>query len=74
MRDDGRAFRLSKNPSSVEESSNGETCRFPNLLATSREHNDKPKQIRKRKVKLKWLIINIPKIGEMAKEILTASK
>ena len=74
MIDDGRAFRLSKKPSSVEESSNAETDRFPNLFVVNREHNDRPKQIKKRRVKLKWLIINIPKVGDMAKEILTASK
>ena len=74
MIEDGRAFRLSKNPSSLAESSNGETCRFPNLLVMNREHNDKPKQIKKRKVKLKWLIINIPKEGDMAKDILMASR
>jgi hypothetical protein len=52
MIDDGRAFLLNKNPSSVEESSRGETGRFPSLLVMNKEHKDRPKQIKKRRVKL----------------------
>ena len=63
MMDGGRAFRLRKKPSSMEESCNGATCLLPNLLVMNSEHNDRPKQTKKRKVKLKWLIRNIPREG-----------
>jgi hypothetical protein len=38
----------------------------------NREHNDRPVQARKRWVKLKWLIRNIPKGGAKALEKLKA--
>ena len=74
MIDGGSAFQLRKKPSSMGESSNGTTCLLPNLLVINREHNDIPKQTKKRRVKLKWLIRNIPKEGARAKEKLGASK
>lgn len=74
MMDGGSAFRLSKKPSSVEESSDRVAFRLPNLLIVNREHSDKPKQNKKRMGKLKWLIMNIPSKGARAKEILMESK
>ena len=72
MMDGGRAFRLSKKPSSMGESFNGATCLLPNLVEMNREHNDRPKQTKKRRVKLKWLIRNIPRGGAKAPETLKA--
>jgi hypothetical protein len=34
----------------------------------NREHNDRPRQTKKRRVKLKWLIRNIPRVGAIAEE------
>jgi hypothetical protein len=70
----GRAFQLRRKPSSTEESSSGATCLLPNRLVMNREHNDRPEQTQKRRVKLKWLIRNIPKEGARAKATLGASK
>jgi hypothetical protein len=70
--DGGRAFRLRKKLSSMDELSDGATCLFPNLWVMNREHNDRPVQARKRWVKLKWLIRNIPKGGAKALEKLKA--
>jgi hypothetical protein len=39
---------------------------------TKREDNERPVQTKKRGVKLKWLISNIPNEGAMAKEIWKA--
>jgi hypothetical protein len=36
------------------------------------EHSDRPEQTKKRRVKLKWLIRNIPKGGAKAPEIVEA--
>jgi hypothetical protein len=36
------------------------------------EHKDKPEQTKKRRVKLKWLIRNIPRGGAKAPEIVEA--
>ena len=71
IRDGGRAFRLRKKPSSIEEC-NEVPCFLPNLLVMKSEHNDRPVQNKKRRVKLKWLIRNIPKGGAKAPEILKA--
>jgi hypothetical protein len=68
--DGGRAFRLRKEQSSMEESCNGATCPLPNLLEINSEHNDRHKQTKKRRVKLKWLIRNIPRGGAKAPERL----
>ena len=70
MIDGGRAFRLRKKLSSIEESSNGATCLFPNLLVMNRVHSDRPEETKNRKVKLKWLMRNIPREGPRANEIL----
>jgi hypothetical protein len=70
--DDGRPFRLRKKPSSIQEPCNGVPCFLPNLLVMKSEHNDRPVQSKKRWVKLKWLIRNIPKGGAKAPEILKA--
>jgi hypothetical protein len=72
MMDGGRAFRLRKKPSSMEDSCNGAACLPPNLLVMNSEHNDRPKQTKKREVKLKWLIRKIPRGGAKAAEILVA--
>jgi len=74
MIEDGRAFRLSKNPPSIEKSSDGAIGRFPNLLVVNREHSERPKQTKKRTVKPERLIMTIPREGARAKEILTESK
>jgi hypothetical protein len=42
MMDGGRAIRLIKDLSSIEESCNGETCLLSSLYAINSEHNDKP--------------------------------
>ena len=68
----GRAFRLRKKPSSIEESSKGMTCLLPNLLVMKSEPSDRPVQTKKRWGKLKWLITNIPKEGAKAQERLKA--
>jgi hypothetical protein len=44
------------------------------LRVIKRAHNDKPRQTRKRKLKLKRLMRNIPREGMRAKEILGARK
>ena len=72
MMDGGRAFRLSKVPSSIEEFSNGTICLFLNLIEMNRAHNDRPKQIKKRWAKLNRLIMNIPRGGAKAPERLKA--
>jgi len=72
MMDGGRAFRLSKKPSSIEEFSNGAICLFLNLREINRVHNDRLKQTRKRWIKLKRLITNIPRGGAKAPERLKA--
>ncbi len=66
MIDGERAFRLRKKPSSLEESCNGATSLLPNLWVINSEHNDRLKQSKKRKLKLKWLIRNIPREGPKA--------
>jgi hypothetical protein len=37
-----------------------------------REHNDRPPQTKKRRVKLKWLMRKIPRGGDRAPEIVEA--
>ena len=54
------------------ELSNGLTFLFPNFVVINSEHNDRPVQTKKRMVKLKWLIRNIPKEGAKAKDRLKA--
>ena len=68
--DGGRAFRLRMKPFSMEECPNGATCLLPNRIVINSEHNDRPKQTKKRRVKLKWLIRNIPRGGARALEIV----
>ena len=65
----GRASLLMKRLLAVEASSNGTTCLRSSLLVTNKELEDRPKQTKKKRVKLKWLIKNIPKEGPRAKEI-----
>ena len=72
MKDGSRAFLLRKKPSSMEGSCNGATCLLPNLLVINREHNERPEQTKKRRVKLKWFIRNIPREGPKAPEMLVA--
>jgi hypothetical protein len=36
------------------------------------EHKDRPKQTKKRRLKLKWMIRNIPRGGAKAPEMLVA--
>ena len=68
---DGRtASRLRIIPFFGEESSRGPRGLLFNLLVIKRAHNDKLRQVRKRKVKLKRLMRNIPREGMSAKEIL----
>jgi hypothetical protein len=68
--DGGRAFRLSKKLTSVEKSCKGATCLLPNRLVINNEHKDRPEQTKNRRVKLKWLIRNIPRGGARALEIV----
>ena len=70
--DGGSAFRLSKKPSPMGEFFNEVICLFPKLVEMNREHNDRPKQTKKRRVKPKWLIRNIPRGGAKALERLKA--
>ena len=70
MIDGGSAFRLNKKPSSTNDFSNKVTCRLLNLLVMKSEHNDRPIQTKKRKVKPKLLIRNIPRGGAKALETL----
>ncbi len=72
--DVGRASLLIKTPSFAEEFCGGETSVFSNWLVMAREHKEKAKQAKKRTVKLKWLIKNIPKEGTRAREILGDNK
>jgi hypothetical protein len=71
--DGGSAFQL-RIPLCDEECSMGAMGLFLNWVVISREHNDKPRQTRKRKVNPKRLIRNIPTEGTRAKEILGARK
>ena len=43
---------------------------FPNFIAKKKAHKDKPMHARKRTMKLKWLMRNIPKNGPRAKDRL----
>jgi hypothetical protein len=69
----GSAFQL-KIPLCDEECSTGAMGLLLNWVVISREHNDKPRQTRKRKVKPKRLIRTIPSEGIRAKEIFGARK
>jgi hypothetical protein len=70
----GMAFRLRSTPSFGEGFSVGGMGLPFNLRVIRRPHNDRLKQVRKRKVKLKRLMRNIPREGARAKEILGARK
>ena len=70
IKDGERAFRLRKKFSSMEESCSGATCLLANLFVMKSEHKDRPKQTRKRRVKLKWLIRSIPREGAKAPDKL----
>jgi hypothetical protein len=72
MTDGGRAFRLRMGSSFLEGFTKGVMGLLPNRLVMTSEHNDKPEQTKKRKVKLKWLIRNIPKGGAKAPEMVEA--
>jgi hypothetical protein len=72
--DGGMAFQLRSMPFCGEESSRGATGLLFNLKVIRRAHNDKLRQVRKRKLKLKRLMRNIPREGRRAKEILGARK
>ena len=56
----------------MEESFNGMTSLLLNKVVMKSEHKDKPEQTKKRRVKLKWLIRNIPRGGAKAPEIVEA--
>ncbi len=68
--DGANASGLSKKPSSRTDFSDSDTCRVPNLLVMKSEDKDRPIQVKKRKVKPKLLIKNIPKGGAKALETL----
>ncbi len=68
--DGANASGLSKKPSSRTDFSGSVTCRVPNLLVMKSEHKDRPIQVKKREVKPKLLIRNIPKGGAKALETL----
>ncbi len=72
MMEGGRASRLRKKLCSTGKSCNGATCFFPNLFVMNNKHNDRPKQTKKRRVKLKWLIRNIPRGGAKAPAMVEA--
>jgi hypothetical protein len=74
MTDAGRASLLIKKLLAMEESSDGATCLFPNLLIKKKEPKDRPRQTRNRVVKSKRLIRNIPREGPRAKEIFRARR
>ena len=64
--DAGIAIRLRKKPSSVEAACKGAVCFPANWFVTRSEQKDRPKQTKKRMVKLKWLIRSIPMAGAKA--------
>ena len=66
MMEGRKALRLKKNSSFVGASCNGTTCLFPSLRVIKSEDMDNPKQTRKRRMKLKRLMRNIPKDGARA--------
>ena len=72
--DGGMAFQLRSMPFCCEGFSRGTMGLVFKLRVIKRAHKDKPRQVRKRKLKLKRLIRNIPREGIRAKEILGARK
>ena len=74
MMADGMTPRLKMKSSCRDRSSNGSTFLLLNRVVKKREHRDKPKQNKKRGVKPKRLMRNIPKVGARAKEILKDRK
>jgi hypothetical protein len=72
--DGGTAFRLRSTPFCGEGSSRGAMALVFIVSVIKKAHNDKPRQVRKRKVKLNRWIRNIPREGVRAKEILGARK
>jgi len=72
--DGGMAFQLRSMPFFGGGSSGGATGLLSNLMVIKRAHKDKLRQVRKRKVKLKRLMRDIPREGRRAKEILGARK
>ncbi len=70
--EDGSAFRLRKRPPFVEESSSGVTSLLVSLFVISSEHNDRPRQTKKRRVKLKRLTRNMPMEGASAPAVVMA--
>jgi hypothetical protein len=74
MVDAGRASRLIKKRLTVKDVSNGATGLSPNLLIMKKETKDNPRETRKRVVKSKRLIRNIPREGPSAKEIFRARR
>ncbi|OGQ13303.1 MAG: hypothetical protein A2026_15075 [Deltaproteobacteria bacterium RBG_19FT_COMBO_46_12] len=70
----GRAFRERKERSSVSGASGAFSPLFFNRVEKKREHRERAAQTRKRKVKLKRLIRNIPKEGASAKAKLKERK
>jgi hypothetical protein len=72
--DGGIAFRLRSIPFGGEGSSRGAVCLVFKVRVIKRAHNDRPRQVRKRKLKLKRLMRNIPREGMRAREILGPKK
>jgi hypothetical protein len=72
--DGGTAFRLRSMAFCGEGSSGGAMGLVLKLRVIKRAHNDKLRHVKKRNVKLKRLIRNIPREGTRAKEILGARK
>jgi hypothetical protein len=68
----GIAFRLRKESSAMDESIGKLISLFANLLVMNKEHNDKAALKKNKMVKLKLLIMNIPKEGAKAKAKLKA--
>ena len=74
MIEGGRAFQQKKEAPPMEGPSDRTTSLLPSLLVMNREDNDKTKQTKKSKLKLKWLIKKMPRAGTRANEKFVASK
>jgi len=72
--DGGIASRLRSTPFFGKESSGGARDLLFSMLVIKRAHNDKLRQVKKRKVKLKRLTRNIPREGMRARETFGARK
>jgi hypothetical protein len=68
----GMVSRLKKGSSCLEESAAGSICLFLSRVVRKSEPRDIPRQTKKRRLKLKALMKNIPKAGAKAKDMLKA--